>query len=167
MKYFILIVNNPKFLFLSYAISILIATFLFSFIENLKLLDSFYWAFITSLTIGYGDISPNTPLGKLLTIIFAHFWIFLVIPSVISHVLAILIKNRNEFTYEEQEEIKKLLMQALNERVKNYKNPNNEDEEEEKVEDSDKVCPECVSAEYFEIFIKNFNLMILIDISYL
>ncbi len=32
-----------------------------------------------------------------------------------------------------------------------------EDEEEEKVEDSDKVCPECVSAEYFEIFIKNFK----------
>lgn len=68
-----------------------------------------YWSVITSLTIGYGDFSPSTTIGKLFTSFMAHFWIFFIIPSVISHILANLIEDRNAFTHEEQEEIKQTL----------------------------------------------------------
>ena len=39
--------------------------------QNLSLLDAIYWAVITMSTIGYGDISPHTPQGKIFTSIFA------------------------------------------------------------------------------------------------
>lgn len=31
--------------------------------------DAIYWAVVTVTTVGYGDVSPNTPLGKFLSII--------------------------------------------------------------------------------------------------
>ena len=101
--------SNPAYLFISYILSLFISTVVFCLIENQTILDSLYWSVITSLTIGYGDFSPSTPVGKLFTIFMAHFWIFFIIPSVISHILANLIEDRNAFTHEEQEEIKQTL----------------------------------------------------------
>ena len=45
-------------------------TLIFRFIEGFSLLDSFYFSFITLATIGYGDITPVTDLGKLVTVIY-------------------------------------------------------------------------------------------------
>ncbi len=45
-------------------------TVLFKFIEGFSLLDSFYFCFITLATIGYGDLSPATDLGKLVTVVY-------------------------------------------------------------------------------------------------
>ena len=45
-------------------------TLTFRLIEGLSLLDSFYFSFITLATIGYGDITPVTDLGKLVTVIY-------------------------------------------------------------------------------------------------
>lgn len=41
---------------------------LFAFVEKLSLGDSFYCVFITALTIGYGDISPETFSGRIIAI---------------------------------------------------------------------------------------------------
>ena len=39
-----------------------------SYLENIPLGEAFYFAFITGLSIGYGDITPKTGLGRLVSV---------------------------------------------------------------------------------------------------
>lgn len=43
------------------------------FVEGLNFVDTFYFVMTTSTTVGYGDISPSSDLGKLLSIPFQFF----------------------------------------------------------------------------------------------
>jgi hypothetical protein len=52
------------------ALLLLAGTLIFMWIEGFSPLDSFYFCFITLATIGYGDLSPSTDLGKLVTVIY-------------------------------------------------------------------------------------------------
>ena len=40
----------------------------FMILENLSLMDSIYFSIVTMATVGYGDIHPQTTLGKILTL---------------------------------------------------------------------------------------------------
>ena len=51
-------------------IIIAMGTILFRLIEGWSWLDSFYFTVITLTTVGYGDLAPQTPIGKLVTVIF-------------------------------------------------------------------------------------------------
>ena len=41
--------------------------------EGWKIGDSFYYAFITAFTIGYGDFSPKYPLTKIIAVVIGLF----------------------------------------------------------------------------------------------
>ena len=49
---------------------ILLATVFYRLVEGWSLLDSFYFSVVTIATVGYGDLSPETALGKIFTVFF-------------------------------------------------------------------------------------------------
>ncbi|MFC2055286.1 potassium channel family protein [Chloroflexota bacterium] len=49
---------------------IVIGTVLFHWLEGWEWIDSLYFVVITLTTIGYGDLTPTTPLSKLITIFY-------------------------------------------------------------------------------------------------
>jgi voltage-gated potassium channel Kch len=47
----------------------LMGTLGFSYLQNLSLLDAFYFTIVTIATVGYGDIVPTTQAGRVLAVI--------------------------------------------------------------------------------------------------
>lgn len=77
-------------LFLSTFFVMLYGTTGFHYIEGYEWLESFYWTVTTMSTVGYGDYSPKTPLGRAhaMTIMVLGIGIFgLVIESFVSFLL--------------------------------------------------------------------------------
>ncbi|AQP54000.1 Ion channel [Vagococcus penaei] len=63
--------DDTKSLLVLVLITLISGTIFYSTVENLTILNAFYLSFTTLTTIGYGDIYPQTDLGKLFTIIYA------------------------------------------------------------------------------------------------
>lgn len=50
------------------AISVItIGTVFYHFVEKLSWVDAYYFSVITLATVGYGDITPHTDIGKIFT----------------------------------------------------------------------------------------------------
>jgi voltage-gated potassium channel len=57
-------------------------TFLFQLLEHWVLIDAFYFTAMTMLTVGYGDIAPQTPAGKIASVLFAFVAVGIALYSV-------------------------------------------------------------------------------------
>lgn len=96
------IAHKIRYIFIVYICSLIIASALFSILEKKTFLDGVWWATVTALTIGYGDIYPQTLAGRVVGVLFSHFWIFCVAPVLIGNVAIKMLRSSNEFTDAEQ-----------------------------------------------------------------
>ncbi len=65
------------FLLMPFFVLIAVGTLVYSRLENWTLLDSLYATIITITTVGYGDLTPQSPWGRVFAIVFTLFAIAL------------------------------------------------------------------------------------------
>jgi hypothetical protein len=105
----VFVANRLWLILILYAVSIAIGSICFAVFENKSLWDGLWWACVTALTVGYGDLSPASVQGRLAAIILGHFWIFLLIPMIVANIVVNLMEDKNLFSDAEQEELKNRL----------------------------------------------------------
>ncbi|MDP2356897.1 MAG: potassium channel family protein [Beijerinckiaceae bacterium] len=82
-----------------------LAAIVFYFAEDKPLGDSVWWAFVTAMTVGYGDIYPVTTVGRVAACFLMHIIPLFIIPLVIVRLLKAFVRDEHEFTHAEQEKI--------------------------------------------------------------
>ena len=64
-------------LFLMFGAVVLICAFVLSRYEDTGFEDAVYFSLITALTVGFGDITPTSRVGKMITVLLALLGLFL------------------------------------------------------------------------------------------
>lgn len=111
MERFIKSTDTFKELMLWYFGTVVLCALLFSFFEQKPFDDSLWWAFVTALTVGYGDVYPVTTGGRIVAVVLMHSVVLIVAPIIIGRLLNKIMADANQFTHDEQEEIKKDLLE--------------------------------------------------------
>ena len=72
--------HTNGFIYMLYAAGtlILISSVLISYVENKPFTDALWWSIVTCTTVGYGDISPETGIGRIIAVILMIFGIGLI-----------------------------------------------------------------------------------------
>jgi voltage-gated potassium channel len=99
--------NSPRTLILAYLMLIVVCGLIYSQVErDVTFGDAIWWAVVTASTVGYGDISPESWLGRMLAGLLISVMVLLVIPLITAHFASKLIVDQDAFRHEEQEELK-------------------------------------------------------------
>jgi len=72
-----------------------IGTVFYRFVEDLTWIDSLYFSVITLTTVGYGDISPATTVGKVFTMGYVLVGIGIFV-AVVTEIASHLVNARND-----------------------------------------------------------------------
>nr|WP_245920527.1 potassium channel family protein [Alkalibacterium olivapovliticus] len=101
--------NTNGFAYMVYASGtiLLLGATVYSIAEIVNFIDSLWWAFVTSTTVGYGDISPVSGIGRLTAIVLMLTGIGM-FGALTSTITSFFIISEEEEEPEQNDEIKEL-----------------------------------------------------------
>ena len=73
--------------------------------QNVSFIRALYWSFITSLSVGYGDVSPETNAGMILAVMLAWIVLLFIVPLVVTVFAGRVIKSEHEYSDSEQKRV--------------------------------------------------------------
>ena len=94
-KYFLQILHYVRGVFLVLILALCSCSAIMSYVDEISLGDALYLTFITGLTIGYGDITPTTTAGRVLSVITGVMGVivFGILVAVVNRALALAVKE--------------------------------------------------------------------------
>lgn len=101
------------------------ATF-YSYVENLRYIDALYLSAATMTTVGYGDITPKTDVGKLFTILYVFFGVGIALYG-LSLMASHFVEVREEFWLEKIKGIRIRHPRTIFDKIRNLFNYKSED----------------------------------------
>lgn len=110
---FVKVANSPRLLVITSLSLLFLASISYAIFEKKNVIDSLWWALITSTTVGYGDMYPVSLGGRITAITLLLIMILFLVPMITASFASKLIVNRDAFTHEEQEEMKILLKKIV------------------------------------------------------
>jgi voltage-gated potassium channel len=110
--------NSVGELLLIYAGLVVFAAAGFAYFEGKSFGDALWWSVVTTTTTGYGDISPQTLGGRVMAAFVMLAAILFVLPLLIGRIALAMIENRDAYTHEEQEAMKRELSEIRAELAK-------------------------------------------------
>ncbi|ASZ74807.1 cAMP-dependent Kef-type K+ transporter [Mycobacterium phage Phabba] len=81
-------------------------TLAYSLFEHVTPFESLYWAIVSGSSTGYGDYSPATVGGRVVTIVYLVIMLWVVTPVLTARIAAYMIVNNDAWTDNEQETLK-------------------------------------------------------------
>ncbi len=106
--------NTPYALMATVIATLVACAALFSYFESIDFWSALYWSTTTMSTVGYGDISPVTGLGRLLTGAYQMWALFFLLPCAIFHIADKLIVEPDEFNDDDKHELQDQLNRIEN-----------------------------------------------------
>ncbi|MDD7793726.1 potassium channel family protein [Clostridium sp. 'White wine YQ'] len=92
--------NNFHYMLVITFLTLLIGTLGIYYTEGLSLGNSLWWSFVTITTVGYGDISPSTPIGRVLASILMLVGIGFL--SMLTGTIATFFLKKNSTSYKDE-----------------------------------------------------------------
>lgn len=116
-------INGLKYMVFASLFCIVAGGIAIHFVEGMTIFDGIWWSFVTATTVGYGDISPTTPAGRVIAAILMIVGIGL-IGSLTSTITALFFQRHDRTS---KRDAKGEIIKALQAQLDDFENLSDDD----------------------------------------